>query len=245
MAPDNRSLPRRVITQVKRFVLFLFSALAIVALTSVVALAQGSAPNLTGTWVVEQSGLNGTSTSKITVSQSGTGLTGQNAANGNSFTGQFVSDSQINGTWHGPGGAGWLTIYATPNGHSFNGTWGYNGRKANGSFVGNKVLPPSPITAAGTWNVTGAGTQASGGAAFAGQMACTQSGPSVVCKAGGVTLNGKFRTKNKVRATWHGPKGAGWFSFWFNDDNNSFNGTWGYGDVSNPASGRVVGQRAL
>jgi len=230
---------------VKRLVL-MFSALAIVALTSAIALAQANAPNLTGTWVIEQSGLNGTSRSQVTLSQSGTGITGQNAANGNGFTGQFVSDSQINGTWHGPGGAGWLTIYASPNGHSFNGTWGYNGRKANGSFTGQKFLPPSPITAAGTWNVTAAGTQASGAAAFAGQLACKQSGPSVVCKtSNGVTINGKFRTKDKVRATWHGPNKAGWFSFWFNGDNNSFNGTWGYGPDTNPASGRVVGQRAL
>ena len=134
-----------------------------------------------------------------------------------------------------------MTIYVTPNGHSFNGTWGYNGRKANGSFIGNEILPPSPITAAGVWNIRGAGDTT----AFIGAMKCTESGLAVVCHSGGITINGRFREKDKVRATWTGPNGSGWFSFWFNDDNNSFNGVWGNGDVNSPPVGRVVGQRAL
>ena len=166
---------------------------------------------------------------------------GSNATNGNGFTGTFVTDGQINGKWHGPGGAGWLTIYVSANGHSFNGTWGYNGRAANGSFVGNKVLPPSPITAAGSWHVTGAG----GPMAFIGTMRCTESGPTVVCHTGAILLNGKFVAKDKVRAKWTSPTGSGWFSFWFNGDNNSFNGIWGNGKDTTPPVGRVVGQRAL
>ncbi len=212
--------------------------LAIAALWGAAAFA--SSPNLTGTWSVQQTGLNGSTTQTITITQSGMGLVGKNAANGNGFTGDFVSDTKINGKWHGPGGAGWLTVYASPNGHSFNGSWGYNGRKENGTFVGQKVLPPSPITAAGKWNVTGAG----GEAAFAGPMTCTESGVVVVCHAAAITLNGKFRTKDKVRATWVGPTKKGWFSFWFNGDNNSFNGAWGYGADTSPAAGRVVGQRS-
>src|SRR5580698_9526619 len=192
-------------------------ALAIAA-TSVAAFA--NPPSVTGTWRIEQSGLNGTSTSTVTLTQSGMGIVGNNAANGNGFTGTFVNDTQINGKWHGPSGAGWLTVYVSPNGHSFNGTWGYNGRAANGSFIGNKVLPPSPITAAGKWKLIGAGN--AGG--FIGPMACTESGVTVVCHVGAlIVINGKFRTKDKVRATWVGPTGSGWFSFWFNGDNNSFN----------------------
>ncbi len=219
--------------------LSLLFSFAIAALAIAPALA--SPPNITGTWVVQQSGLNGTTQSTITLTQSGTGLTGQNAKNGTGFTGTFATDTQINGKWHGPSGAGWLTVYVSENGHSFNGTWGYNGRKANGSFVGNKVLPPSPITAKGTWNVVGAG----GPNAFVGKMACTQSGPTVVCHAGGIVLNGKFRTNDKVRATWSNGTDSGWFSFWFNDDNNSFNGLWGRGAETTPPVGRVIGQRAL
>lgn len=217
----------------------LLGGTAIAALSMAAALA--APPNVTGTWQVEQSGLNGPSSSKITLTQSGNGIVGTNAANGNNFTGEFVTDSKINGKWKGPGGAGWLTVYVTPNGHSFNGTWGYNGRAANGSFVGNKVLPPSPITAKGTWNVIGAG----GKVGFIGAMKCTQSGAAVVCHTGPIVINGRFRTKDKVRATWTSPTGSGWFSFWFNEDNNSFNGVWGNGAETTPALGRVVGQRSL
>ncbi len=223
----------------QRLAISTICGLAMAALTTGWALA--SPPNVTGTWHVEQTGLNGTTTSTITLHQSGMGIVGSNATNGNGLTGTFVNDTQINGKWHGKGGAGWLTVYVSPNGHSLNGTWGYNGRPANGSFVGNRVLPPSPITAAGTWHVVGAG----GPTAFLGNMGCKQSGPTVVCRTGGIVLNGKFRTKDKVRATWTGMGTSGWFSFWFNNDNNSFNGTWGKGKDTTPTVGRVIGQRAL
>ncbi len=223
----------------KRFILSLVLSSAFAA--TAIAPALADPPNLTGSWVIQQSGLNGTSESRITLTQSGMGIVGTNAANGNGFTGTFVTDSKINGTWKGPGGAGWLTVYASPNGHSFNGTWGYNGRPANGSFTGNKYLPPSAISAAGKWNVVAAG----GPGAFGGPMVCTQSGPTALCHINGIVINGKFRTKDKVRATWSGGAKSGWFSFWFNGDNNSFNGTWGYGPDTTKAVGRVVGQRSL
>jgi hypothetical protein len=223
----------------KRLVISLVGGLALAA--SAIAPGIAKMPSVTGTWSIQQTGANGGSTSTVTLTQSGNTVVGNNAANGNGFNGTFVNDTQVNGKWHGPGGAGWLTVYVSPNGHSFNGTWGYNGRPANGSFVGNKVLPPSPITAAGTWNVAGAG----GPTGFVGKMVCTESGPSVVCHAGGMILNGKFRTKDKVRATWTGGGSSGWFSFWFNGDNNSFNGIWGKGAETTPPVGRVVGQRAL
>ncbi len=213
-------------------------SLALTALSTATALALP--PNLTGTWEVMQSGPNGHTARKITVTQSGNSLVASNQT-GTGFTGTFVNDTQIDGKWNGPGGAGWLTIFVSPNGHSFNGTWGYNGRAANGSFVGNKVLPPSPVTAAGTWNLAGAG----GPNSFVGAMRCTQSGPSVLCQAGPITLNGKFVAKDKVRARWRNGPDTGWFSFWFNDDNNSFNGVWGKGVDTSAPIGRVVGQRSL
>ena len=78
-----------------------------------------------------------------------------------------------------------------------------------------------------------------------GKMVCTQSGPTAVCKVGNVIIQGKFRTSDKVRASWsNGPK-SGWFSFWFNGDNNSFNGIWGQGAETSPPLGRVIGQRSL
>jgi hypothetical protein len=220
------------------------SALGILAVLAVsVAMASANPPSVTGTWNVMQSSLNGTTTHTLTLSQSGSGIVGHDATTDTGYEGKFVNDEQIDATWHGPAGAGWMTIYVTPNGHSFNGTWGYHGRSANGSFVGNKVLPPSPITAAGMWNVIGAG----GATGFLGKMACTESGRAVVCHTGDVAIHGAFpeSAPDKVRATWASPRGSGWFSFWFNGDNNSFNGVWGYGADTNPPAGRVVGQRAL
>jgi hypothetical protein len=223
----------------KRFTTSLILGIAIAAITTAAAIA--SPPNVTGKWTIQQSGANGNSTSTVTLTQSGMGVVGTNAANGNGFTGTFVDDTKMNATWHGPSGAGWITVYVSANGHSLNGSWGYNGRKENGTFVGNKFLPPSPVTAAGKWHVTAAG----GPAAMIGLMACTQSGPSAVCKVGPVVINGKFRTSDKIRATWTNGDKTGWFSFWFNDDNNSFNGIWGTGDDTTPPVGRVIGQRAL
>ncbi len=221
-----------------RFLTALCAALTLVATSLTVVHAQ---PNLTGKWEIEQSGNNGTTASVVNLKQSGNGIVGNSPTTTNGFTGEFVNETQINGKWHGPGGAGWLTIYVSPNGHSFNGTWGYNGSKPNGSFVGNKVLPPSPITPKGIWNVVGAG----GPAFFAGKMKCSQSGPSVICASSQYKIEGKFRTRTKVRATWNSGGKSGWFSFWFNDDNNSFNGAWGYGADTTPQVGRVVAQRSL
>jgi hypothetical protein len=247
MAPAAK--PRRIIglnpnklkrrPVVKGFAVSVFSAIVIAGLAGAMALA--APPNITGNWTVDQSGANGTTESVIKLTQSGTSIVGTNPKTGTGFTGDFVTDTQINGKWHGPGGAGWLTVFVSPNGHSFNGTWGYNGRKANGSFVGNEIFPPAPITAAGQWKVYGAG----GPTAFVGMMGCKQSGPSVVCLVGNITLNGKYRTPNKVRATWRSPTGTGWFSYWFNDDNQSFNGQWGYGADTSPPVGRVVGERVV
>ncbi len=224
---------------VKGFLASVFLVIAFAVLSTAAALA--TPPNLTGKWTVEQSGMNGTTSAVVTLSQTGMTLVGSNPKNGMGFNGTFVSDTKLNATWKGPSGAGWITVYASPNGHSFNGTWGYNGRKANGSFVGNKIEPPAPqTTAAGNWNVTGIGTDKN----FAGLMSCTQSGPTVVCQINKATINGKYRTTDKVRSTWRGPNGVGWFSFWFNDDFQTFNGTWGYGADTTPPVGRVVGQRA-
>ena len=232
----------------KRFALSLSLIVAIAAFSSAAALA--ATPNITGQWVIEQSGPNGTGTSTVSVTQTGTTIVGKNPKNGNGFSGKYCtpgvdkgcnSPNQINAKWNGPGGAGWLTVDVTPNGHSLNGSWGYNGRPANGTFVGNMVLPPVKITTAGSWNTS----VVTGPSLFTGAMTCTQSGPTSVCQISGLTLNGKFRTSDKVRYTWTSKSQNGWFSFWFNDDGQSFNGIWGYGAASetSPVMGRIVGQR--
>lgn len=228
----------------KRFALSLSLGFAIAALSGAAALA--APPNLAGNWTIEQTGPNGTTTTTATITQTGNTIVGK-SSKGVGFSGTFVNDSQINGKWNGPPGAGWITVYASPNGHSFNGTWGYNGKKANATFVGNENLPVSATpTAAGTWNVTAAG----GNPLFVGPMICTQSGPTSVCKVNTVVINGKFRTSDKWRGTWisnppTGTQQSGWVSYWFNGDNNSWNGQWGVGADTTPPLGRVVGQRTL
>ena len=198
----------------KRLATSLFCGFAIAVLAIAPALA--SPPSITGTWTVQQTGANGSTTSTITLTQSGMGIVGSNAKTGNGFTGTFVDDTQINGKWHGPGGAGWLTVYVSPNGHSFNGTWGYNGRAANGSFVGNKM--PTAVPSYRRRKVEADRCLRNAGG-FIGPMSCTESGPAVVCHVGAViVINGKFVTKDKVRATWVSSSGKGWFSFWFNDE---------------------------
>ena len=230
----------------KRFAFSLSLAVAVIAASGTIALA--APPNLTGSWTIEQSGPNGTGTSTVNMTQTGNTIVGKNPKNNNGFTGAFCtpdvdkgcnSPLQINGKWNGPGGAGWLTVNVSPNGHSLNGSWGYNGRKENGTFVGNMILPPVKITTQGNWNVA----IVTGPALINGPLACKESGPTSVCTWAGGSLNGKFRTNDKVRYTWTSKNQNGWFSFWFNDDGQSFNGIWGYGPESSPVMGRVVGQR--
>jgi len=234
---------------VKRFTISAFLVLGIAAFSAAAALA--APPNISGQWTVEQTGANGSTTATISLTQSGNTVVGTNSANGGAFNGTFVDDSKLNVKWKiatGPNsGAGWATVIVSPNGHSFNGSWGYNGKKENGSFVGNKILPPVKITSAGTWNMT----VATGPTLFQGPMTCTESGVTSICQVSGLTLNGKWRVedKNKVRYTWTSKSQTGWFSFWFNNDGQSFNGVWGYGPAlmanqnPSPTIGRVVGQR--
>ena len=233
----------------KRFAFSLSLVFAIAVLSTGAALAQ---PNVTGKWNFEQTGVNGTTTGVATLTSTGNTFVGTTTL-GTSLSGKYctpdvdkgcTSALQINGKWRGKtGDTGWLTVYVTPNGHGLNGAWGYNGRKENGTFEANKILPPVKITTAGSWSVTYAG----GAQLFGGPMSCTESGPSSLCQltssAGSAKLDGKFRTSDKVRYKWATTKQNGWFSFWFNNDGQTFNGIWGYGPETTPVMGRVVGQR--
>jgi hypothetical protein len=55
------------------------------------------------------------------------------------ITGTMSSDTKLDARWDGPKGAGWMTLYFSANGSSFNGEWGFNGRKADGTFVGRRI----------------------------------------------------------------------------------------------------------
>ena len=65
-----------------------------------IAPAMAAPPNVNGTWAIQQTGTNGTTSGTITVTQSGMGIVGQNAKTGNGYTGEFVNDTKSteNGT---------------------------------------------------------------------------------------------------------------------------------------------------
>src|SRR5215467_7543979 len=71
---------------VKRFAISLLSVFAVAVLWSTAAVAQ---PNLTGQWVVEQTGPNGTGTSTITITQTGNTIVGKNPKTGTGFSGSY------------------------------------------------------------------------------------------------------------------------------------------------------------
>lgn len=116
-----------------------FFALMIVAAVAFAAAGVQAAPSYTGHWKVQYTTSQGMSTGVVSLNEVGTTIVGKGTAGMNTINGTMVSDTKMNGKWEGPQGAGWLTIYFSPSGNSFQGTWGYNGRKSNGSIIGKKV----------------------------------------------------------------------------------------------------------
>jgi hypothetical protein len=55
------------------------------------------------------------------------------------ITGTMASDTKLDARWDGPKGSGWMTLYFSTNGNNFTGEWGFNGRKADGTFLGKRV----------------------------------------------------------------------------------------------------------
>jgi hypothetical protein len=101
---------------------------------------QAASASYTGKWKVQFTTSQGLSTGIVTLNQVGTTIVGHGTAAMNTINGTMVSDTKMNGTWEGPHGAGWLTIYFSASGNSFQGTWGYNGRKSNGSIIGKRAM---------------------------------------------------------------------------------------------------------
>ncbi len=78
--------------------------------------------------------------------------TGDNVSgtfNHNTINGKIVDDGQqLNGTWSGPRGSGWITLHYSNGGNGFHGTWGQKGKPADGNLVGHRVTPsPAPAPA--------------------------------------------------------------------------------------------------
>ncbi len=120
----------------RRSAFTLLVALAVVALYSTTA--QAAPVNATGHWKVQLTNGADFYNGVMTFNQVGQTVIGH--AGSATINGKMVSDTKMDATWNGPKGAGWMTFYFSAAGTSFQGSWGFNGRKANGSFVG-KLVP--------------------------------------------------------------------------------------------------------
>jgi hypothetical protein len=116
-----------------------FSLIAILAVLAFGTFAAAASLNVSGGYNVKLTTSQGLSTGIVTLSQVGTTIIGRGTAGLNTINGTMVSDTKMNGKWEGPKGAGWMTIYFSADGMGFQGTWGYNGKKANGSFIGKRA----------------------------------------------------------------------------------------------------------
>jgi hypothetical protein len=201
--------------------------------------AQASPVNATGHWRLQVTTGQGLTNGYLTFNQVGMTVVGK-LSTGGTINGEMVTDTKMNAKWNGPQGAGWITLYFDPHGRTFSGTWGFNGAKASGSFVGSRIVPPTPkprLTVNGNWKMD----VTSGDGLGTGIMSLTGSNDRIVGKFGSAAINGKMVTDNKMAGTWNGPKGAGWLSLWLNADGKSLSGEWGW--KGKTGSGHFVGHR--
>jgi hypothetical protein len=115
------------------FSLVLAAALVTIGITGV----QAAPVNTTGHWHVQMTNGADFYSGVVTFNQVGETVIGH--AGNTTIDGTMVSDTKMNAKWNGPKGAGWMTVYFGTSGNTFQGSWGFNGRKANGSFVGRRA----------------------------------------------------------------------------------------------------------
>ncbi len=116
-----------------------FSLLMAVAILAVGTIAVKAAPvNATGHWQVQVTNGADLNTGVVTFNQVGSTVVGK--LHNTTINGTMVSDTKMNAKWNGPHGAGWITLYFNASGNGFQGQWGYNGKKADGNFIGKRVM---------------------------------------------------------------------------------------------------------
>jgi hypothetical protein len=111
--------------------------LAVVVVACVATSVQAAPVNTTGHWHIQVTNGAEFYSGVVTFHQVGQTVIGH--AGNTTIDGTMVSDTKMNAKWNSPKGAGWMTVYFGAAGNTFQGTWGFNGRKANGSFVGRRV----------------------------------------------------------------------------------------------------------
>jgi hypothetical protein len=108
-----------------------------VAILAVGTAVKAAPVNATGHWQVQVTNGADLNTGMVTFNQVGQTVVGK--LRNTTINGEMVSDTKMNAKWNGPHGAGWITLLFSASGNSFQGEWGYNGRKATGNFVGKRV----------------------------------------------------------------------------------------------------------
>src|SRR6202011_278438 len=111
--------------------------LAAAVLLICVAIAAASPINVTGHWRVSVSTGAQFSGGLMVLNQVGQTVIGRSGKS--TITGTMASDTKMDARWDGPKGAGWMTLYFSANGNGFRGEWGFNGRKADGTFIGKRM----------------------------------------------------------------------------------------------------------
>jgi hypothetical protein len=116
--------------------------LGAVVLATSVAIVAAAPVNVIGHWNVTATSGDAFYSGVMVFNQVGQTVIGR--AGKSTITGTMSSDTQMDARWDGPKGAGWMTLYFSANGSSFNGEWGFNGRKADGTFTGRRVTDRAP-----------------------------------------------------------------------------------------------------
>ncbi|MBV8338721.1 MAG: hypothetical protein JO343_02125 [Candidatus Eremiobacteraeota bacterium] len=132
--PPVTSRGEEVMVKRIAFLAVVAAAVCAVCLTAV----QAAPVNATGKWNCQLTNGSNLMTGVVTFNQVGETVIGH--AGNTTINGTMVSDTKMNAKWNGPKGAGWMTIYFGASGSSLQGDWGWNGRKANGSFVGKRIM---------------------------------------------------------------------------------------------------------
>lgn len=69
--------------------------------------------------------------------RSGDAVIGVYGENGH-ISGKVVGN-RVDGTWKDPRGTGWLTLYLGSEEKTFDGEWGYHGKKPEGKLIGQQL----------------------------------------------------------------------------------------------------------
>jgi hypothetical protein len=128
----------------------MFCSLLVAALLSAGTAVKAVLVNATGQWQLQATNGSELITGVLTLNQVGSTIIG--SIHSTTINGTMVSDTKMDAKFNGPRGAGWLTVYFTADGKSFQGQWGYNGKKPGGKFIGQRVSSTIPGPTATPYN---------------------------------------------------------------------------------------------